>query len=54
MSMCFFQLSIREYIFRIVPRRTVNFRIAPATKVTIKCYEGNVPILSIKDSFQNK
>lgn len=48
------QLVIKEYFWRIIPRRLSTYRISPATKIKFLRYEDGQPVLSIKDSFQNQ
>ena len=48
------QLSIREYILRIIPRRTTSFRMAPITKVKLKRFDHGTPVIAITDGFTNR
>ncbi len=49
------QLTVRDYVLKIFPRKLYNFRMAPSTKVLLTRYAGansRVPVLSLRDGFQ--
>ena len=47
------QMTVRDYILRIFPRKLYNFRLVPSTKVVLVRYgEGGTPIISLQDDFQ--
>lgn len=49
------QLTIRDYILRIFPRKLYTFRLVPSTKLTLTRYSGPAgctPVIRCEDSFQ--
>ena len=54
-SMTTKQITVRDYILRIFPRKLFNFRLAPSTKIVLTKYSSpdcSTPVICFKDGFQ--
>ena len=48
------QLTVKEYIMKIIPRRLFTYRVVPATKIDLDSHHFNngYPIITLDDGFQ--